>query len=65
MEIQILNVRNRIFGVEHPDTIHAMANLATTHRHLEKYTEAEKLEIEVLDARIGTLRTEPPTLLKL
>ncbi|KIK01548.1 hypothetical protein K443DRAFT_6829 [Laccaria amethystina LaAM-08-1] len=27
-----------------------MANLATTYRHLGKFTEAEKLEIQVLDA---------------
>ncbi|KIJ99978.1 hypothetical protein K443DRAFT_8011 [Laccaria amethystina LaAM-08-1] len=44
LEIQVLDARNRILGVEHPDTILAMKNLAITYRNLEKYTEAEKLE---------------------
>jgi hypothetical protein len=31
LEIQVLDARNRILGVEHPDTINAMANLAITY----------------------------------
>jgi hypothetical protein len=46
--------------VEHPDTIHAMANLASTYGKLGKYTEAEKLEIQVLDARNRILGVEHP-----
>ena len=51
LENEVLDARNRILGVEHPDTITAMANLASTYRNLGKFTEAEKLEIQVLDAR--------------
>ena len=51
MEIQVLDARKRILGVEHPDTISAMGNLASTYCDLGKFTEAEKLEIQVLDAR--------------
>ena len=55
-----MDVRNRILGVEHPDTIYAMANLAATYRNFGKYTEAEKLEIQVLDARNRILGVEHP-----
>ena len=58
--IQVLYARNRILGVEHPDIIRAMANLAATNRNLGKYTEAEKLEMQVLDARIRILGVEHP-----
>ena len=45
LDIQVLDASNRILGVEHPDTIHAMANLASTYQHLGKYTDAEQLDI--------------------
>jgi hypothetical protein len=50
----------RILGVEHPDTITAMANLAATYQNLGKYTEAEKLKIHVLDTRNRILGVEHP-----
>ena len=55
---------NRILGVEHPDTIDAMAHLALTYGHLGKYTEAEQLEIQVLDARNRILGVEHPDTIK-
>jgi hypothetical protein len=51
---------NRVLGVEHPHTIHVMAKIANTYYRLEKYTEAEKLEIQVLDARNRILGVEHP-----
>ena len=51
LENKVLDTRNRILGVEHADTIRAMANLATTYQNLGKYTQAEKLQIQVLDTR--------------
>ena len=51
LAIQVLDVRKRVFGVEHPYTIIAKANLTVTYQSLEKYTESEKLEIQVLDGR--------------
>jgi folate-binding Fe-S cluster repair protein YgfZ len=58
LEIKVLNKRNKILGVEHPDTINAMASLASTNVDLGKYKEAEKLEIQVLDARKRILGVE-------
>jgi len=36
LEIKVLDTRNRILGVEHPDTINAMAHLAATYQYLGK-----------------------------
>jgi hypothetical protein len=60
LEMQVLDARNRILGVEHPDTITAMANLAATYLSLEKYTEAEKLKIQVFNGRCKILGVEHP-----
>ena len=54
----------RILGMEHPDTITAMGNIAVTYQCLGKYTEAEKLEIQVLDARNKILGVEHPNTIK-
>ena len=60
LQTQVLDARNKILGVEHPDTINAMANLAATYQHLGKYTEAEKLQIQVLQARNTILGVNHP-----
>jgi len=60
LEIKVLDTRNRILAVEHPDTINAMENLAITYGSLGKYTKAEELEIQVLDARNRILGVEHP-----
>jgi tetratricopeptide (TPR) repeat protein len=60
LENKVLDIRSGILGVEHPDTIRAMGNLAATYHDLGKYTEAEKLGIQVLDARNRILGVEHP-----
>ena len=51
LKIQVLDARNRIFGVEHPHTILAMRNLATTLCCLGKYKEAQKLLIQAQELK--------------
>ena len=55
LEIQVLNARNRILGVQHPHTILAMKNLAATLRSLGKYKEAEKLVIQAQGVKSGVI----------
>jgi len=62
--MQVLDARNRILGVKHPDTITAMANLAATYYKLGKYTEAKELDIQVPDARTRILGVEHPDTVK-
>ena len=45
LQMQVLDARNRILGVDHPDSINAKANLTATYQILKKYTEAEKLDM--------------------
>jgi tetratricopeptide (TPR) repeat protein len=58
LQFQVLELRNRVLGVKHPDTIWAMANLAVTYRKLGEYTEAEKLETQVVNARNRIFKAE-------
>jgi len=58
--IEVLDKRNKILGVEHPDTISAMAHLAATYQNLGKYIDAEKLKMQVLYARSRILGVEHP-----
>ena len=53
--IQVLDARNRILGVEHPETIRA-----EIYNKQGKYTEAEKLRIQVLNTRSRILGVEHP-----
>ncbi|KIK03908.1 hypothetical protein K443DRAFT_94159 [Laccaria amethystina LaAM-08-1] len=55
-----LDRKKKILGVEHPDTLNAMGNLAATYYKLGKYIEGEKLEIQVLVARNRILEVEHP-----
>ena len=52
MQVQVLNKRKDILGEEHPDTVTAMANLAGTLNALNKFIEAEKLQIQAVDLSI-------------
>jgi len=60
LQITVLNKRNKIPGVKHPDTVMAMADLAETHQNLGKYREAEKLQMQVLDASNRILGVDHP-----
>ena len=60
LQIKVLDTRNELLGVEHPETTKAMESLAPIYRNLGKYTEAEKLNIHVLDARNKIIGLEHP-----
>ena len=60
LQVQVLNVRKRVLGVDNLDTIRAMAHLAPTYASLGKYMKAKKLEKQVLDARNRILGVEHP-----
>ncbi|KAF9001699.1 P-loop containing nucleoside triphosphate hydrolase protein, partial [Cyathus striatus] len=55
LEIQLVEMRIRILGQEHPDTITSMANLASTYRKEGRWNDAEKLQIQVMEMRIRIL----------
>ena len=50
LKIQVLDARKEIHCKEHPQTVLAIGNLASTYSALGKHTEAEQLKIQVPDA---------------
>ena len=56
----VLRGLDRVHGVVQPFVINAIADLAATYQYLGKYKEAEKLQIQVLDARKRIIGVEHP-----
>ena len=55
---QVLDMRKRVLGAEHPDTLRSMANLARIYSKKGNLKEAETLEVQVLDKRRRILGAE-------
>ena len=49
--LKALEAKRRLLGNDHPGTLRAMGNLASTCRDQGQLTQAEELELEVLEAR--------------
>ena len=64
LEIKVLDMRNKLLGEEHPNTILAMENLAITLYYLQKYTVAARLEVQVVDVRQKIFGDEHPKTIK-
>ena len=43
LEIQVIEMRKKLLGAEHPDTLASMANLASTYRNQGQWNKAECL----------------------
>ncbi len=55
-----LAIREKVLGVEHPDTATSLNNLAYLHKAQSKYSEAEPLHLRALAIRERVLGTEHP-----
>ena len=44
LEVQVVNLRKKLLGEEHPETLSSMANLAETYRNQGRWNEAEELQ---------------------
>ena len=60
---QILSMRKKLLGANHPDTLTSMGSLARTYYHQGKLNEAEKLEVQILQMRKKLLGAEHPDVL--
>ncbi len=60
MEREILDVRRRVLGPEHPHTLKTMSNLGCSLHGQGKHGEAEQMTREVLDVRRRVLGPEHP-----
>ncbi|KAF8251752.1 hypothetical protein K440DRAFT_578571 [Wilcoxina mikolae CBS 423.85] len=63
LEVQVVEARKRLFGVEHPSTLTSMGNLASTYKGLGRLKEAEQLEVQVVEAEKRLLGVEHPSTL--
>ena len=59
--LQVMEARRRLLGVDHPDTLWSMANLACTYESQGRLKEAEDLKLQVDE---GRKYSEPATTLK-
>src|SRR5882757_395383 len=60
LQIEVMDMRKKLLGANHPDTIKSMGNLATTRRKQGRWNEAELLEIRVMDMRKKLLGANHP-----
>src|SRR5216684_4049298 len=60
LEQQSLDIRRRLLGPEHPDTLNSMSDLADALNHDGHYAEAVKLNRETLEIRRHVLGPENP-----
>ena len=60
LEVQVMEMRKNLLGAEHPDTLTAIGNLASSYMHQGRWNEAEQLEVQVVDLRKKLLGEEHP-----
>jgi Tetratricopeptide repeat len=56
----VMETSSRVLGVEHPDTLISIANLASTYRNQGRWKEAEELDVQVMETRKRVLGVEHP-----
>ena len=64
LKVQVMDMRKRLLGADHPDTLTSMGNLAVTYHSQGKWNEAEQLEVQVMDMRKKLLGADHPDTLK-
>ena len=47
--MQVIETSKTKLGVDHPDTLNSMANLALTYRNQGRWDNTEKLEVQVIE----------------
>jgi hypothetical protein len=60
LDVQVMETRKSVMGMEHPDTLASMANLASTYRKQGQLEEAEVLYEQVMEIRKRMLGMEHP-----
>jgi hypothetical protein len=64
LNVTVLEVRRRVLGEGHPNTISAIASLARTFWNQGRWKEAEELEVKVLEASRRVLGEEHPDMIR-
>ncbi|KAF2194001.1 HET-domain-containing protein, partial [Zopfia rhizophila CBS 207.26] len=57
---QVVGIRKRVLGAEHPDTLTSIGRVAWTLSNQGRWKEAEELEVQVMETRKRVLGSEHP-----
>ena len=60
LQIQVFDMRKKLLGADHPDTITSMTDLARTYFSQGRWNEAEQIEAQGMDIRKKLFGTEHP-----
>jgi tetratricopeptide (TPR) repeat protein len=60
LEVQVMQIKKRLLGNEHPDTLTSMANLALTYCGQGRWRDAEELEAQVMQTTKRVFGNEHP-----
>jgi tetratricopeptide (TPR) repeat protein len=64
LQVAVMQMRKRILGEEHPDTLRSVGNLASTYQNQGRWKEAEELQVQVMQMSKRVLgEKHPDTLL--
>jgi Tetratricopeptide repeat len=58
-----MEIRKRVLGEKHPDTLISIGNLASTYRNQGRWKKDEELEVQVMEMRKRVLGEEHPNTL--
>ena len=58
--MKVIEMRKRVLGQEHPDTLTIIDDLASTYRDQGRWKEAEELEVKVMETSLRVLGQEHP-----
>ena len=64
LEVQVMETRSQALGVEHPDALMSMADLASTYWDQGRWDKAKELQVQVMEMQIRVLGAEHPSTLK-
>ena len=53
-----MDIKKKVLGAEHPDTLSSMGSLASTYLHQGRWNEAEQVEVQVMEMRKKVLGAE-------
>jgi hypothetical protein len=58
-----METRKKVLGLEHPNTLMSIGNLASTYRNQGRWKEAEELEVQVMETGKKVLGLKHPNTL--
>jgi hypothetical protein len=63
LQVQVMQMRKRVLGDEHPDTLTSISNLALTYKSQGRWKEAEELQVQEMQITKRVLGDEHPSTL--